>query len=417
MELMKIWRVILGHWWPITIMSITAATIATLITYVLPPQYKATAVVLVRPEEAIELNASGDSKEILDYPLSHAAPIDAPSKTYIEIIQSRVSAERVVRELGLHLPEEYDGWWDEWKGKFKRFVKTTIRSTRHIFKYGRVIEVTPFEMAVEDVQENLEMEAKKNTYVFLITFGAGDPEDAAKVANELADILVEYISQEDALETDVNQMSLASELERSNATLTEARLALQQFKEGNETFLLSEEYSEQLKMISTLESSLEMIDIELAGLRETQGPASSELQQKIAERRQAEIALNGKLEAVKTHSEKEKQLNALQLAVDVSETNYKFIRTQYDDVLIAKSSQPNEIKLVSPATPPSYPSKPIKYYYGGAGLAMGLVVGVGWALGRESIQARLRSIDEVKQAFDVAVLATIPKIRVQRNRA
>jgi hypothetical protein len=49
----------------------------------------------------MRLEARGSEKEILNYPVSPLAPVDVPSRTYIEVIRSATLSERVVRSLGL----------------------------------------------------------------------------------------------------------------------------------------------------------------------------------------------------------------------------------------------------------------------------------------------------------------------------
>ena len=414
MELLKIWRIILGYRMMIVVMTLTATVSAVLLTYALPAKYIATAVILVRPKETIKINSGGENKEILDFPLSRSAPMDAPSKTYMEIIQSHAVAERVVRALDLDKPKPktYDSWWDEWKDIIKTYVKEFVRSARHIFKYGEIIEVTDFEKAVEDIQENLKMEAKKNTYIFMISYGSGNPQEAADVANEMAKIFLEHTSEADKNEAMANRISLATQLQESAKNLTKAREALKRFKETNRTFSLREEYTEGLKVITSLESSLEEAEVKLAGLLEKYPSTNQEVIEAKAERDQLLRSLAQRKRQFQTHPAKEKLLNTLQLEVEATESNYKFIRPKYEDFLLKEYSNPNEIRIVSAATPPSYPSKPIKYYYGGAAFIMGLVIGIGWALLRESSKARFRSVDEIKEVLDTRVLATIPKMKI-----
>jgi uncharacterized protein involved in exopolysaccharide biosynthesis len=413
MELLKIWRIILGYRWMIIVLTISATVMATLLTYALPVKYLATAVVLVRPKEAFKANPNRENKEILDFPLSHSAPIDAPSKTYMEIIQSRVVAERVVHALNLDhpAPKIYDSKWEEWKDIIKKEIKDFIHTARHIFKYGGVIEVSPFEKAVEDVQENLKMEAKKNTYIFMITYGSGDPHEAANVANELAKIFLEHTSESDKSEIVANRISLGKQLQKSAENLKQTREILKEFKEDNQTFLLKEEYKQGLKVITHLESLLEETETELVGVLEIHSPKSQEVLRVEAERDRLLYALSQKKLQLESHPNKEKFLETLALDVDAAEKNYKFLRPKYDEILLEETRNTNEIRIVSPASPPSYPSKPIKYYYGGAACITGLIIGIGWALFRESSAARFRSINEVKELLDTRVLATIPKMK------
>jgi hypothetical protein len=56
--------------------------------YLIAECYEASALVLVRPEQAIKIDTNKGDKEFLDFPVSHAATVETPSKTYIEIIKN-----------------------------------------------------------------------------------------------------------------------------------------------------------------------------------------------------------------------------------------------------------------------------------------------------------------------------------------
>ena len=70
----------------------------------LPEQYEFVALVLARPFEDLKFNSGGgDRKEVRDFPVSLSAPIDAPSKTYMEVIKSPAVAVKIVDALQLYV--------------------------------------------------------------------------------------------------------------------------------------------------------------------------------------------------------------------------------------------------------------------------------------------------------------------------
>src|SRR5688500_9213202 len=101
MELSKYCRIIRAYKVMIVILSLSALATSTALTYVLPERFQASSIVLVRPHEKLNVSQNMAGKEILDFPVSQLAPIDAPSKTYIEVIKSRAVVEKIVRTLGL----------------------------------------------------------------------------------------------------------------------------------------------------------------------------------------------------------------------------------------------------------------------------------------------------------------------------
>src|SRR5229473_6946160 len=116
MEFYRIWRILVGSKWLLIWLPVIATCVGLGLTYVLPEQYESTALVLVRPVEALKFNAGGvDRKEILDFPVGQAAPIDAPSKTYMEVIKSPAVAIKIVDALQLYVekPKIYESFFDE----------------------------------------------------------------------------------------------------------------------------------------------------------------------------------------------------------------------------------------------------------------------------------------------------------------
>jgi uncharacterized protein involved in exopolysaccharide biosynthesis len=197
MEFYRIWRILAGHKWVMIWLPIIATCAGLGASYVLPEQYESTALVLARPFEDIKFNSSGgDRKEVRDFPVSLSAPIDAPSKTYMEVIKSPAVAVKIVDALQLYIkkPKTYESLFETIKDEVKTWVKSTIRTLRNYAKYGRDIPASPFELAVEDIGTNLVVAARKDTYAFDITYRSSDPKEAAAVANMAAEIFLEHSS-------------------------------------------------------------------------------------------------------------------------------------------------------------------------------------------------------------------------------
>jgi uncharacterized protein involved in exopolysaccharide biosynthesis len=418
MEFYRIWRVLLSGRWMIIGLTVMSTLASVGLTYALPPVYEANALVLVRPKEPIKFSANrGETAELLDFPVSQSAPIDTPSKTYIEVIQSQAVAEKIVRALNLDMKREnvLETAFERWRDEFKTWLKELIRSIQHIAKYGEVIPATPFERAVEDVQKNLSVEVRKNTYAFVITYKAADPELAAKVANKASEIFLEHNAHAYRDEARTRRELVEKELRESGQVLLDARLALKRFKSDSKTFSLNEEYSEKLKIISGLELALEKLESELAGLLEGYSHDNSKVsrvQAQISKLRQLLAKHHAELE---TLPEREKMLNTLDLAVTVAEENYKLIKQKYDEYRIREQTLLNEIRIVSPAEPPLYPTKPIKILYGILGLILALVLGMALMLFLEYINPRVRIIEDLSDSLGLVVLAGIPTMKPRRN--
>ena len=198
MEFYRIWRILVGHKRVLIWLPIVATCVGLGLAFVLPEQYVSTALVLVRPAEELKFNSNAaDDKEILDFPVGRSAPIDAPSKTYMEVIKSPAVAAKIVEALHLDVkvPKEGETPFEVFKGEVKDWMGATARTLRNYLRYGRDIPASAFDLAVENVEEKLGVSVRKDTYAFDISFRSSDPKKAAAVANIAAQIFIEHSSE------------------------------------------------------------------------------------------------------------------------------------------------------------------------------------------------------------------------------
>lgn len=414
MEFVKYWRILLAYRRMIILLSVSTVVTTVLLTFVLPEKYKATAIVLVRPQEKIKVAPSNAGKELLDYPVSQSSPIDAPSKTYIEVIKSRAVVERIVRALDLDrekgrpqgLSPYQDLWW-----RLKETGKDAADWVVKILKYGRFMKMSPLEKATDDVKKYLDLKSTKETYIFEITYWATNRNEAAAVANAAAEIFIQYMSTANQEDSTRSRVFLEGRLDESETKLTAARVAFREFKERNAIVSFSDEYASKLKIIGNLETDLEKTEATLAGLTATYTRDHPRVASLVAERQRIIKSIAQRKRELDTFANKEKEFDSLSLQVKVAEENYKLLHKEYEEARISEANIPSEIRIVSPASPPSYPSKPIKVYYAGAALAIALLLGIGLALVLESSKARIRSVEDVAAILQLPVLATIPSVR------
>jgi uncharacterized protein involved in exopolysaccharide biosynthesis len=415
MEFYRIWRILVGHKWVLVCLPIIATCVGLGLTYVLPEQYQSTALVLVRPSEEMKFNSSGgESKEVLDFPVSQSTPIDAPSKTYMEEIKSPAVAVKIVEALQLYIdkPKTYSSWFEAIKDKVKAWVKETIRTVRNYAKYGRDIPASPFDRAVETVEENLLVAVRKDTYAFDISYRSGDPKEAAAVANMAARIFLEHSTAAYRGEAARARVFIEKQLGDSHNVLDKARAAVLAYKSSADTFALKSEYDNKLKMISDLEDTLAKDQGKLAGLkrayREGGSPAVIAEEAEIGKLQEEISALRDQLTA---YPEKEARLNAILLNERLAQENFEFLLKRDEEARVRESSAITEIRVVSPAEPSLYPIKPVKWVYAGLSFSVALVLAIGWALFAESLDPRVRTMLDLDDELGVPVLGAIPTLR------
>ncbi len=413
MELLTYWRILHAYRVMLIVLCGSALITSVLLTYVVPEKYEAKVLVLIKPQERIRFLPNKSAKEVLDFPVNQGVPYDVPSKTYIEVIRSRALVEKIVYDLDLQekqkrrLANESKGRLERLKERLKEYAEGLVS----VLKYGRVEDVDPLEEAVNDVQRGLSLYATKNTVVFEIAYLNDDPQEAADVANAAAQVFIEYISEVDQGQAANSRLSIENQLRERKEELDDARLALRAFKEKEGTIALDDEYAATLKIIRDLRTDLERTQVELAGLLETYTDSHPKVMSLLAERdrlRESLSELESKVEAI---PKKEKELRTLELRVRVAEDNFELVGQEHEEARIQQAQSLSEIKIVSPAIPPSNPCRPIKIHYAGTALLLALLAGVGIMVIRESTSPRIRSIEDVARALELRVLATVPLIK------
>jgi uncharacterized protein involved in exopolysaccharide biosynthesis len=419
MEFYRIWRILVAHKWVLIWLPIIAACVGLGLTYVLPQQYESTALVLVRPDEALKFNANaGDKKEILDFPLSQAAPIDAPSKTYMEVIKSPAVAVKIVDALQLYVkkPRKYDSSFERAVDELKTWASSTFRTVRNYAKYGRDIPASPRDLAIEDVEQKLVATVRKDTYAFDIAYRSSDPEEAAAIANMAAEIFLEHSAEAYRSESARSRKFIETQLDESRKALEQARAAVLAYKSTGATFELSSEYNETLKSVSDLENTLAKTEGKLAGLKQTYNKDSTAVIALEAEKAELKGQIAALREQLIAYPEKEKKMNAIILTERLAKESYEFFLKRYEEARVKESAGVREIRIVSRALPSMYPVKPVKFIYAGLSFAVAMALAICWALFVEPLAPRVRTVRDLEDELGVSVLGTIPVLKRSRRK-
>lgn len=418
MDIREYLRVARTHAPMFVLLCVSATLTSAGLTYMIPDRYEATALVLVKPQEQIKMSTNKNEKELLSFPVSAGSKVEVPSNTYIEVIKSRAVADKVVRMLSLDRVEVEDDvipktGYQRRLAAAKKTVSQWFNAAGQLVTYGRVIgEMPPFEGAVESVRRNLSLKAIKDTYIFAITYVGKDPNKAASIANAAADLFLEYMEELNKPDANRALVFLGSRLQTSERELAQAREAFREFKERHRTISFNEEIASQIKLIADLELDLEKAEVKLAGLSEQLTPAHPKVESVLAERDRLVSTINKRKEIIKQLPDVERQLAALKLRVAVGEEFYQLMKKEYEEARVRAGKEITEIKVVSPAVAPMYPSKPVRGTYVVAAFGMALLIGIGFVLLREYMNTRIRSISDAERVLELRVLATLPQMRV-----
>ena len=415
MEHIAILELLRRHLWMINLLWIVAALAGYAFSFLLPEQYEAAALVLVRPQQSIQLDTTSksSSKEILNFPVGATTTIEAPGKTYIEIIKSPALVGEVVRKLGLDKAKEGESSSSGFITASLKAVGESLtkfaQGVTSLVKYGSLIRDDPFSKAVKDVQNNLSQKAIEDTYLFRITYTAKTPQLAADVANTTADLFVDFMGGMRSSQGQYMYKELQPQLEQGRRQLDAARERLENYKKAHSTFLYEHEYDAKLKVISDLQVELAKADAALVGGQNTFSTASL-----AAKRARIVRSLQDEKAELAPMPGLERELKQLEQNVNDALSAYETLDKEYREARINNASATPDVQRVSQAVAPHLPSGPARIKIALASLAGGLVVGVGLAFLLEYLNRRVRSVDDVEDYVGVKVLATIP--RVPNNR-
>ncbi len=317
MEIYRLWRILMGYKQILFWLPVVATLVGLGLAFVLPEKYASTALVVVRPGEELKFDAGPrDRKEVMDFPVSQSTPLDAPSKTYMEEIKSLTVAERIVEALHLDIkrPKEGRTQFEVFKDRLRDWLASSFRTIRNYVRYGRDIPASAFDLAVENVQDNLKVSVRKDTYAFDITFDSSDPDESAAVANMAAQIFIDRSSEADRGEARRTREFIETQLDESRKALDQARAAVREYKDAGDTFNLTSEYDESLKGITELQDALAKAEAKLAGMQRLPRPDRLEVQAQEAEIAALQKQVDGLRAPLVYYPEKEARLSAITLA-------------------------------------------------------------------------------------------------------
>lgn len=162
---------------------------------------------------------------------------------------------------------------------------------------------------------------------------------------------------------------------------------------------------EEAKIISAETSSMSNVHKVLS---EDLVKARAKLEGLLAQQRDLKRIVDRQKSDLKLVPATEFGLNRLELEVRSGEDTRKQIEQAYEEARIREASVGDDLKVISAAVPPTYPTKPIKIYYAGLSVAMALVIGLAFALLAEAVRPTIRSIEDVELGLGLPVLSTIP---------
>ena len=130
---------------------------------------------------------------------------------------------------------------------------------------------------------------------------------------------------------------------------------------------------------------------------------SSEAALGVALREQEDAALQLNQQAI--------QYSVLNREVESDRVMYDAVVNRLKETSLTKELTTYKVRVVEPALRPNYPVKPEKSKLLLRGIILGVLAGVGLALGMHSLDNTIKTVDQAEGFLGVPVLATLPPIR------
>jgi uncharacterized protein involved in exopolysaccharide biosynthesis len=337
------------------LISMGAAIVAT---YLISEKYTATALLQVRPEEVASVKDTN-----MAIFLGAKDPYATIVQVDIEILKSRPIASYVVKKLSLDKSEKRVSSFK----RFKAWVKARLFDLWTILKYGYLKKQDPFEKAVSSVQRAIKAVPVRSTYLINLSATASEPGLAARIANTAAEAFINYHRQTVRNEVLTLKRILEEELAERKKRLDEAEERLEKYKKQEKIAALPEEITNRIQAVVQLQV--------------TKAVGSSTKRKASIDRTVSRL-----LKELEEMTAKERKLESLRRDVKTVENEYLTLLREYETARIAESRAVSGIRIVDKATPPLYPSRPIKVLYAGVAAIAGLVIALGFAFLQEAVR-------------------------------
>lgn len=126
----------------------------------------------------------------------------------------------------------------------------------------------------------------------------------------------------------------------------------------------------------------------------------------------------GELEGrISEQSEDLVKLRQLQREAEASRLLYEYFLSRMKETSVQQGVQQADSRVLSPAVAPLDPSSPREGLTLGVAAALGLALGVGWALARETLDDRVRGPEPLEAATGLKVMGVIPDAPSRRRGA
>lgn len=468
----EIWQSLIRQKWTILLVALPIMLLTAYLTWVLPPSYRAGAMIQIEKEGAKVVDFSTQAPANPDMGL-----MDPFFRTQYEQLKSRKLVEQVIaeQELVQRLFERHKdkGFLLEGMASLKEWLAGLFADKKLAGKMAKPVDY------VKQFQESLYVEPIEQTHLVKVFFESHDPVLSAQIVNALVDAfiktnlveqtdtdvyvkqflegelekardrltvqeskLVEYAKQNGILEASVSPTSQEKKLDDLYLALGTAErnriqaesMLIQSRSHGNvrdvlgnplvegikqNLVTLEAEYQEKLKLFKPAYPDMQRLQQQIQSVRSQLqreiGSLKQSLQADYSAARKVEGDIRAELESYKGElinlRDKSIEYNALKREVDTSRNLYDGLLQRMKEASVVANVNSSNIKVIDAAVPATEVFRPKKKLNMILGTLAGFILGIGVALLRESMGEKLTSVSELQALSGLPVLGTIPRVR------
>ncbi len=339
----------------IIVCGIAGAVIMGVISFVLPSWYRATTS-LFPPEPTSSLPISAELVQQLSAPLLGPIATGAsPETVYIEMLKSRTIDEKIIEEFNL----------------MKRYGCTRIEEALDAFRSHCGFTLL-------------------DSGILIVTFEDRDPDQAAKIANRMIDLLDNVTRGLKVSRAGRTRDFVERQLLEREKLLAQSEDDLRDFQEKNNTIDLDEQLRSAMDLVTDLSARAISLETEMQIMTHYSSTSSQEYQRKKTEYNEVvsqlqklkghekasdEDLVRAFIPALADVPEVALQYMRLKRAVEVQTAVYKMLVSEYEKARIEEARDTPVVQVLDHAEAPTLRARPKRKLL----ILIGGAIGLGWS--------------------------------------
>lgn len=402
-DFVKYMEILSAQWVFVLVFTASAVLTSLALTYFFSEQYLAEVAIYYRPVDLTLLRQR--NAEAFGAPVPQA-PFKIISQTLNDVVKSETIIRPVVEELHLdrEVERKYDSWYEEWYQEGKKAVKRFLQDAWEILKYGRLIDQSPMDKAVEGLSEGISITSTKDSYVYVLSVKDQYPARAARIVDSVGEHLVAWSKQQDRSPAELKREHLMTEISGKQQEIATLRKERDDILHGSNIVSVNEEVNTGMQSQYALRVELERIVAEtrekqkrleeirqilqnrgsryidpdnFKRLEEEKLFAEIELKSLAARRESLQASIDRMQERLQFVLSIKKQVEGMDSRIENATRENQHISDMHVEANEGSQTHDTEVKVLHQATVPSKPVQPIKIYHVGLTTLLALFFSTG----------------------------------------